>query len=744
MPRALTSPRAPQGPGAVHHTAGFGDFVRRPLTILQGYRKKDLSADLVAGLTVASVAIPQAIAYASIAELPPHYGLYTAALGAVVGSLWGSSRHLATGPVNAISLLTLPILLSVATPGSPRYLLAASLLAVMAGLINIGLARLHFGALVTLASRSVLHGFAAGAAVHIVVGQLRHLLGVDVPAAPQLYRSVAAIFNAAATTHRESLIVGAATLVSVVILKRLGRRVPGALICITAAGGAVALFGLEAAGVKVVGDIPRSLPLPTLVATELLPDLELVRSLIVGAMAVAALGLVEAVAAAQTLARLSGHRLDSNQEFFGQGLANLVSGMFSGYPCSGSFTRSALAHQSGGRTQLAGAVTGVTILAGMMVLAPWARLVPRAAIAGVLLVVAWEMIDREGIRRALRTSRSEASILVVTFVATLLLPLEFAVLSGIVFSLAFFVISSSLPQVYQVVPDANYRHVVHRPEAPVCPQMAVMNIRGPLFFGAVYHIEEELRHNHEHFPGQNYLVLRMNSVEICDLSGVEMLEATVKTYRQRGGDVFLIRPHRTVMEILLKSDFIDETLGPDNILEQDDPIEHLLHTVLDPHVCIYECEHSVFAECHGLDKHTYGDDMPSAANHHLQGHHLHISSETFMHLAQDPAALVVDVREPDEYRRGHVEGANLLPLRMLPELGPDLPRDRILLLCCRSGRRTSRAMNMLENLGFTRFYGLKGGIFAWRAEGLPVTPVPEGEEPRIMTVGKPGAKSSTR
>ena len=719
-----------------HHGVGFREFIRRPLDILRAYNKKEWSDDLVAGLTVASVAIPQGIAYASIAELPPHYGLYTAAVAAVVGSMWGSSRHLATGPVNAISLLTLPILLAVGTPGSPRYLLAASLLAVMVGLLNIGLARLHFGALVTLASRSVLHGFAAGAGVHIVVGQMRHLLGVDVPAAPQLFRSAAAIFAAAGSTHRVSLMVGVAALVGLALFRRLGRRVPGALICITGAACAVYFLGLEALGVKVVGEIPRSLPPLTLLATGILPDMEMVRSLIVGAMAVAALGLVEAVASAQTLARLSGHRLDSNQEFFGQGLANIAAGMFSGYPCSGSFTRSALAHQSGGKTQLAGAITGVTILAGMLVLAPYARLIPRPAIAGVLLLVAWEMVDREGIKRAFRTSRSESFILVSTFVATLLLPLEFAVLSGIVFSLAFFVIRSSLPKVYQVVPDKNFHHVVHRPEAPVCPQMAVMNIRGPLFFGAVYHIEEELRHNHEHYPGQSFLVLRMHSVDICDLSGVEMLEATVKTYRQRGGDVFLIRPHGSVMDILLKSDFIDDNLGPDNILEQEDPIDHLINTVLDPSVCVYECEHRVFAECQGLDKHCYGDNMPTA-EHHLLGHHLHITSETFMHLAHDPAALVIDVREPEEFRRGHVDGANLLPLRLLPELGPDLPRDRILLLCCRSGRRTARAMSMLENLGFTRLYGLKGGFFAWRAEGLPVTPVPEDQEAEIMKVKPP-------
>jgi anti-anti-sigma regulatory factor len=266
----------------------------------------------------------------------------------------------------------------------------------------------------------------------------------------------------------------------------------------------------------------------------------------------------------------------------------------------------------------------------------------------------------------------------------MVLPLDFAVLSGVVFSLAFFVIRSSLPRVVPVVPDPTFRHFIHNPDLPVCPQLGVLNIRGPLFFGAVYHLEEELRHNHQTHPGQNNLVLRMHGVDICDLSGIEMLESTVRTYRQLGGDVFLVRPRRPVLEVMEHSGFIDETLGRDHILEQEGAIEYLFDQVLDPAVCIYECEHRVFAECQALEKHPYGMQFPPVPRH-IHRHDRHVSPETFQELADDPDAMILDVREPAEYNQGHVPGAGLLPLRLLP------------------------------------LYGVEGGTLAWRAAGLPIT-----------------------
>ncbi|MCU0233550.1 MAG: SulP family inorganic anion transporter [Thermoanaerobaculales bacterium] len=703
---------------AAEPAQGIRDYLRRPLDILRGYRRQDLPPDVVAGLTVAAVAIPQSIAYASIAELPPQTGLYAAAVAAAVGSLWGSSRFLATGPVNAVSLLVLPILMGVAEIGSPGFLIAASTLALMVGVLNIVLAVLRFGGLVTLASRAVLIGFTAGAAIHIAVGQLKHLLRVDEPAAPELYNQLLAIARELDQVHPLSLGLGLGTLAVLLLLRRLGPRVPAALAAISAAAAAVAVFGLEAQGVKVVGEIPRSLPPLTWASLHALPDLDMIRDLGMGALAVAALGLVEAVASGQALARRDGDRIDANQEFFGQGLANLAAGLFSGYPCSGSFTRSAAAQQVGARTAVTGVVTGAAVMLGMLLLAPYARFIPRAAIAGVLLAIAWGMIERFEIRRVLRSSRTEGTIMGVTFAATLTQPLDFAILAGILFSLAFFVIRSSLPRVYQVVPDALFRHLVRAGDRPVCPQLAIMNIRGPLFFGAVHHIEEELRHNLETNPGQHLLVLRMHGVDIIDLSGIEMLEATVTTYRSFGGDVFFVRLREPVEQVMRDSGFLD-LVGLDHVLPQEGAIEHLFAEVVDPAVCAYECEQRVFAECQALEKYRYREQVLPVARVTLDPAH-HVTVEDFRRLAADPDALLIDVREPAEFARGHIPGARLLPLRRVLDEGPELARDRRLLLACRSGRRTLRAMHMLRSMGFNEVYGLRGGILAWQAAGLPV------------------------
>jgi SulP family sulfate permease len=598
--------------------------------------------------------------------------------------------------------------------------MAASLLAVMAGVLRIVLALLRFGVLATFASKSVLVGFTAGVAVHIAFGQLKHLLGLDVAAVPELYRTAGALVAGAGQTNGICIALGLATLAVVVALGRLGPRVPAALAAITAAGFAVGLLGLEQRGVPVVGAVPRSLPPLTWAATGALPDLEMVRALVMGTMAVTALGLIEAVAASQTLARRGGDHLDSNQEFFGQGLANVAAGLFSGYACSGSFTRSALAQQAGARTHLTGVFTGLAVLVGVLLFAPWARLIPKPAIAGVLLIIAWRMVDRQGIRRVIRTSRMETAVMVLTFCATMVLPLEFAVLAGVVFSLAFFVIRSSVPRVNSVVPDSDYRHFVHDPSRAACPQLGLLDIRGPLFFGAVHHIEEELRHNQEAHPGQHYIVLRLHGVDMCDLSGIELLEATVRTYRSMGGDVFIVGPRPPVMEVMEDSGFLDQTLGRDHLLDRERAIEYLFDRVLDPAVCAYECGVRVFAECQAVEKHPYGVQFPPPPRIPLP-HDRFVALDRFREMADDPDTAIFDLREPQEYQSGHIPRAAPLPLRLLPEHSGELPRDRTILLVCRSGRRSSRALRLLEDAGISNVHALRGGILAWRAAGLPVT-----------------------
>jgi SulP family sulfate permease len=679
-----------------------------------------LRPDLVAGLTVAVVAIPQSIAYAAIAGLPPSYGLYAAAVAAMVGSLWGSSRYLNTGPTNAISILVLSILTPIAAIGSAEYLMAASLMAVMVGVFCIVFGFAGLGVLVNFASRAVLLGFTAGAGVLIAVGQLKNLLRLDVPRTPHLLHTLAEVAGTIRDSHLPSLLVGLGALAAMVLIGRVAPRLPAALLALTGAGIVVSLIGVERLGIAVVGEIPREIPRLTHFSLGWMWDNDVVGALVTGSLAVAAMGLVEAVSIAREISRQSGERLDINQELVGQGMANVAAGLFSGYACSGSFTRSAINYQSGARTQLSGLFCGLFVLAGVLAFGPAAAFLPRAALAGMIMVIAYRMIDWHGVRRVLQTSRSESGIMVATFAATLTLPLEFAVLAGVILSLGIYIYKSSLPTVHTVVPDPTFRHFVERENAPCCPQLGVINIRGALFFGAASHVEDELLANYEANPGQHLLLLRLHGVHQCDLSGIDVLEGIVHLYRDAGGDVYLVQVRPEVRRIMRASGF-EDFIGRDHFLEQEGAIEWLFENRIDPAVCIYECEHRVFAECQPLEKHPYDIRLPAfPARFRYPERQLTVPEFEDALRINRRSALLLDVREPAEYRSGHLPGAELMPLRTIIEDAERLPRDRPILLICRSGRRSTRAMHWLIGLGFDEVVNLKGGILSWKAMGKPV------------------------
>ncbi len=700
--------------------ASAGRRFARPLEILRGYRRADLPADLVSGVTLGLVSIPQGIAFAAIAHLPPSAGLYSAVVAGIAGALWGSSRHLVTGPSTAGSILLFSILVPLVPAGSSDFLAAAALMAVFVGLYRIGFGLAGLGALVNIASRAVLLGFTTGIAALIGFGELVNLLRLPLHRSPSFLANLAAVAVDLRQSHLPSVAIGLATIAVVVVLGRISRRFPGPLLALVAASAAVAWMGSGRLGVETSGEVPRALPelshfpLEHLAATGVLPQL------VVGGLAVALLGLFEAVSIGRAAAAASGERLDVNQELVGQGMANLAAGIFSGYPCSGSFNRTAVNLESGGRTQLASVFAGFFILAAILAFGPYTALLPKPAIAGLLIVAAVSLVDRAGIRRVFRTSQSEAAILVITFVSTLLLPLEFAVLSGVILSLGLYIYQSTMPTVVPAVPDENFRHLVERAGASTCPQLAVMSVRGSLFFGAAQHVEDALLANLGENPGQNLLLLRMHGVDRCDVAGVEALERVVRAYRERDGDVFLVRVRLPVHEILERSGFY-ATFGRDHVLQQEEAIDWLFEERIDPAVCLYECEQRVFAECQALEKHRYDAALPAYVprdRHAL----CHLSVEQFeqaLHAHRDGVELL-DVREPGEFERGHIPEARSLPLRTLMTEAPGLPRDRPIFLVCRSGRRSTRAMHWLLDLGFERVCNLKGGVLSWRARGRPL------------------------
>ena len=692
-------------------------FFARPAQVLRGCSLADLRPDLLAGLTVAVVLLPQAITYAMIAELPPQMGLYAAIVAAIVGALWGCSRHLHTGPTNATSLLVLASLLSVATPGSPEFLIAAGYMSIIVGVLKLVMGLLRWGVLVNFVADSVILGFTAGAGILISFNQLRHLLRLDIPSNPELGETIKDLLIQGDETHLLSLGLGVGAIVVILLCRRIRPSLPAALVAMVTAAVVTALFHLDQHGVQVLGAIPRSMPpladLPIL-------DFDLIWKLTPGAVAVTAIGLVEAVAIARSIAAQSGARLDSNQEFVGQGMASIATGFLSGYAVSGSFTRTTVNYNSGARTQMSSVFSGVWLMLAVLLLAPLAVYLPRPALAGVLLVTAWDMVDRGEMRRILRSSKGDSSILVATLLATLLLPLEFAVLAGMLVSFARYLIKSSTPGVHPVVPDENFRHFIRAKGETVCPQLGVIEIEGSLYFGAVHHVEEALRANQDANASQQYLLLRMHMVDHCDVSGIHMLESVVKRYRKRGGDVFLEGVRPAVRHMVGLYGF-DRMIGGENILDIDNAISYLFHKVLHPGFCCYECKERVFGECQALPKYTDQPRLPGVSE--ITPHVIEeMAPSQVRRLMEDEASgvVVIDVGEPAEYRNWHIHNSFSLPLRRLTSEGSGLPSEKPVVFVSRIGRRGALAVHIMQDLGYTQTYNLKGGMLAWEAAGFPI------------------------
>jgi len=685
----------------------------RPVYLLRAYQRANLQPDMLAGLTVAVVLLPQAIVFSLLAGLPPQMGIYTAVMAGIVGALWGSSSHLNSGPTNSASVLVLSILAPLAAPGTPPFMAAAGVLAVMAGLLRIAMGLARLGILVNFVSDSVIVGFTAGAGVLVAVGEVRHLLRLDFSPSG-LLDNVLKLAQTASQTHPLSLALGLGAAGLILALKRLDRRLPGPLIALLLAGLVVALFNLAAAGVKIIGQLPGGFPplahLPLL-------DLELIGHLSTGALAVAAIGLVEATSIARSIASQSGERLNSNQEFVGQGMANIAAGLFSGYPASGSFNRSALNLESKARSPMSNVFASLFVLIATLLLGPLVAFVPRAALAGVLIVGAYGMIDRKEMQRIWRGARGDTLIMIVTLLATLLLPLQFAVLSGILMSLAYYLLKTSMPQVRSVVPDAHFRHWIFQPDKPVCPQLSVVDILGDLYFGAASHVEESVRALRAQHPTQRYLLLRMQSVDHCDISGIHALESIMRLYREGGGDVYFTRVRESVLA-LMKSTAFFQAVGADHFLGEDNAVEYLFYHVLDPAICIYESDVRVFRECQNLPRPEYGvpiilhTDIPAGLLTEIEPRTL------WERLRSQAPPVVVDVRQPREFKRGHIAQAQNIPLVDLLTQPLTLPHDRMIVLACRSGRRSSRATYALHNQGYNNCAVLHGGMQAWEEAGL--------------------------
>ncbi|MBT3360754.1 MAG: sulfate permease [Rhodospirillales bacterium] len=563
-------------------------------TWLQSMDRPTLGADLSAGLTGALVMLPQGVAFAIIAGMPPEYGLYAGMIPAIIAALFGSSWHLVSGPTTAASIIILSAISAFAEPGSIDYVRLVLTLTFMVGVIELAMGLMRMGVLVNFISHTVAIGFTAGAAILISANQIKHFFGLDIPRGAPFYDIVRILAGHIQEISPAVTAVGLATVIVGIVAKRYLRRLPYMIVAMIAASVlAAVLNGFFGASVPTIGAIPSGLP--PLSSPQF--SLDVIRELAPTALAVALFALTEAVSISRALAVRSGQQIDGNREFIGQGLSNLAGSFFSGYVATGSFNRSGLNYEAGAKTPLAAIAAGVFLMPVVFLAAPYAIYLPKAAVAGILFLVAYGLIDIPHIRQVIKSSRSETTVMVVTFFAVLFLNLEIAIFAGVILSLFFYLNRTSHPNVASLAPDPDEprRRLTAGTDLPECPQVKIVRIDGSLYFGAVSNVIEKLRRLEKRGPAQMHLAVVASGINFIDMEGAGALVGEARRRRQAGGQLYLIDLHETVAYRLERDGHID-AIGRENIFASKTAALADIYARLEPNACA-TCTKRIFREC---------------------------------------------------------------------------------------------------------------------------------------------------
>lgn len=526
---------------------------------LRRYDKRDLPYDVSAGLIVTVMLVPQGMAYALLAGLPPIHGLYASIVPAVVYALFGTSRHMPVGPPALMALLTFAGVSNLADPGSEEYVSLALLLALMAGILQLAIGVLRMGFVTNFISRPVLSGFIYASAIVIALTQLEHLLGIPVSVQYSTVDIVLELGRRLGETNLPTLTIGACSVVALMLLSKMAPRLPGPLLVAVASTVVVYVFALEEAGVRVVGDVPRGLPDLSIPAL----DSGTIQALLPTALTVAFVGFVESISVAKAIAAKEKYKIDSNQELKALGLANISAAFSSGFPVAGSFSRTAVQYQSGARTQLASIVTALAIVLTLLILTPLFYHLPNAALAAIIVVAVYRLLDFGEARRIFKVRSADGYALVLTFVVTLLVGVEEGILVGALFALLAFVRRTAYPHIAEMgyVQDKDAFLALERfPEARAYPEVLIIRFDASLYYANVPFLEEWLLKAVADRPQIEWIVIDCRGVNSIDITAIEGLENLVSEYRSREIEILFTHVKLQIRERLERVDR-DKILG---------------------------------------------------------------------------------------------------------------------------------------------------------------------------------------
>jgi SulP family sulfate permease len=511
-----------------------------------------LRADVFAGLTVAVMLVPQAMAYALLAGLPPVMGLYSAAVPSLVYAFFASSRHLAVGPVAIVSLLSLSGVSVVAEQGTAAFISYSVLLALMVGVIQWLLGLMRAGFVVNFLSHSVISGFTSAAAIIIALSQLRHLLGLRLPPAHGTLDQVSLIARNLPQVSALTLSIGIISMALLWLAKRLSKRFPASLVLVVTVTLLVYTLSLEHQGVAIVGAVPGGLPqlaLPTL-------DLTVMLRLLPTALTIAFIAFVESFAVAQTVASRAKYALNANQELVALGLANIVGSLFGSFTVTGGFSRTALYYQSGGKSQLAAVVAALLVILTLLFLTPLFYYLPNAVLAAIVIMAVIGLVDVRYPRHLFRIKTIDGWTLVVTFLATLLLEVEIGILIGIAFSLLVFVWRSAYPHTAELgyLPEQKiFRNIRRYPQAQTFEHIVILRIDAALYFANMAYLKRYLNTLLTEREGLSTIILEFTPVNDIDAVALEALAALMQDYARQGITVLIAGMKGPVRDLAYKA-----------------------------------------------------------------------------------------------------------------------------------------------------------------------------------------------
>lgn len=553
----------------------------------------------MAGFSNAAIVLPQGVAFASIAGLPPEYGLYTAMITAVVAALWGSSMVLVSGPTTAISALVFTSLQGLAPPGSPAFIQMALAMTVLVGLFQMAAGIARLGGLVSFVSHSVMAAFTAAAALLIGVSQIPGALGLSVEGGGNVLTRITQVWGALDHSSGAAALIAGTALATVLLVQRFAPKLPGFLLALIAGALMAQALGGAGAGIAMISHIPAALPRfdPPTGALRQLAELA------PAASAIALVGLLEAISIGRSFALRRHEKFDANQEMIGQGLSNTLGGLFQCYAGSGSFTRSGVNAEAGARSPLAAVFASLFLAIILALFAPLIRFIPIPAMAGLILYVAWRLIDFAELRHVIATSRPESVILLLTLAAGLLIELDFAIYVGVIASFAVFIFDSAHPAIRVSAPvetpsgRRKFRNAdLH--QIPECPQIITIRLDGPLYFGSVDHVVQELDRLRATRPDQRHVVFYLKGVGKIDLAGADGLIAHIREIRAAGGSYHIVALFPPLVESLRRF-HVTREVGPDHLyISKGEAISGALREI-DPEIC-RSCRARVFSECAGL------------------------------------------------------------------------------------------------------------------------------------------------